>query len=116
MLNDWIFDPAGLSTPSGVPAVSRMNTGTSTVGPSAVAVPTVITSCATAAAEKARLKRTAKSRVFFMGRTSNLFAARGVPAPRSLARNVTGRSPSSDVLQTSPYGDERERGAQQDQH
>ena len=44
MLNDWIFDPAGWSTPSGVPATSRTYTGTSTVVPDAVTVSTVTAS------------------------------------------------------------------------
>src|SRR5947207_12552893 len=66
MLKAWIFEPAGLSTPSGVPATSRMNTGTSTLGPSAVTVWTVIASCAAAAPASARLPKTAM-RIFFMG-------------------------------------------------
>src|SRR5947207_8993115 len=41
-------DPAGLSMPSGVPEMSRMETGMSTVEPLALALPTVTTSCATA--------------------------------------------------------------------
>ena len=83
MLSDWIFEPAGRSTPSGVPEVSRMKTGTSTVGPSAVTVWTVTTSCAAATAANARLAKTASS-IFFIGvATSNLSSALAVPAPRS---------------------------------
>src|ERR1041385_6790266 len=66
MLKAWIFEPAGRSTPSGVPEVSRMNTGTSTVGPSAVTVPTVTTSCAAAAPASRSVPRTAR-RMFFTG-------------------------------------------------
>src|SRR5258707_15350301 len=75
MLSDWIFDPAGLSTPSGVPETSRMNTGTSTVGPSAVTVPTVMASCAAADAARARAPRTA-IRVFFTGGLLQTFPRR----------------------------------------
>src|SRR5690349_7376749 len=74
ILKAWIFEPAGLSTPSAVPDVSRTNTGTSTVGPSAVTVPTVMTSCAAAAPAMARPPRTAM-RIFFIGSYSPL------PAP-----------------------------------
>src|SRR5207302_3748141 len=58
MLIDWIFDPAGRSWPRGVPARSRMNTGTSTVLPAAATVLMVIASCA-AAGRTVRIERTA---------------------------------------------------------
>src|SRR5258706_11113615 len=45
MLNDWMRDPVGLSMPSGVPDVSRMETGMSTVVLDVVSEPTVTTSC-----------------------------------------------------------------------
>src|SRR5437763_10025744 len=92
MLKAWIFEPAGLSTPSGVPAVSRMNTGTSTLGPSAVTVPTVMTSCAAAAAAR-RVRRTI----------------------RALESEDIGRIPGRQSLQPEADGDDGERDEQGDE-
>src|SRR5437660_967321 len=64
MLYDWIRDPGGWSIPSGVPEVSRMNTGMSMVCPAGtVPVPTVMMSCASCAAAGAAGSRAVRIKI-----------------------------------------------------
>src|ERR1051325_2735938 len=93
MLNDWMREPAGWSRPSGVPETSRMETGTSTVLPDAVTVPTVITSTAACAAagerKPARRRRTRRRRFGRMEGSWGQTRMRMAIAPRVAARRTS---------------------------